>query len=275
MQWHEFKDKAYHGIYKARWYPRIYLPNSKPTLVYSTHKTGSQAIRSTLYRHGIGLVFWAHVMNRKRVEQSHQRLKEQGRKPFINRRWQDLILERFIEKDRPMKIVTSTRDMVARDLSLFFHRFENHHHISPNEYRGRFNELQAIFYSEFVDRDMRYWFEQEYGDVLGLNIYDHPFPHEQGYQVIQHKQFEILLLKLETPDLTKEKALSEFFEVPNIKMYMTNIGARKGYGDTYKDFRNYLTLPQSYIDERYDSREMQHFYTPDEIEQFRTKWRVT
>ncbi len=67
MQWNEFKEKAHNGIYKAWWYPRIYLPNCKPILVFTTAKTGTTTLRNTLYRSGIGPVFWAHSMNQKTI----------------------------------------------------------------------------------------------------------------------------------------------------------------------------------------------------------------
>lgn len=275
MQWHEFTDKAYNGIYKVWWYPRVFLPNCKPVLVFSMAKSGSIAIRATLYRRGIGPVFWAHNMSREGTKRRHEKYTREGRRPTINRYWQDTILERYIEQNRPLKIISSVRDPIARDISLFFHRFKHRNKVSTTEYHGRLDELQDMFYAEYLKSEHdRPWFEREFEHVLGLNLYEQPFPHEQGYQILQHKQFEILLFRLETPDSIKEKALSEFFDEPNIKLYMTNIGAKKDYGNIYKEFKDYLKLPQDYVDSSYESREMQYFYTEEEISRFRDKWTI-
>jgi hypothetical protein len=286
MQWHEFKEKAYNGIYKARWYPRIYLPNCQPVVVYTISKTGSTTLRFTLYRNGVGPVFWTHSMNRVSFspfsQQHHlQDIKLKYRRWWRDQFWSDQfwinhILEHYIKQDRPIKIVTSVRDWVARDISRFFERFKRWNKVSVNHYAGRFDELQEIFFAEIREYDVNLtsWFEHEFQDVLGVNIYDQPFPHEQGYQILRHNQIEILLLRIETPDNIKEKALSEFLNTPNIKMYRTNIGAEKDYKDTYRDFKQFLKLPQDYIDSSYESSDMKHFYTADEIAQFRSKWAV-
>jgi hypothetical protein len=177
------------------------------------------------------------------------------------------------EKDRPIKIITSVRNPIDRDISGFFQRFEHRNKVSVNQYAKRFDDLYEMLFDEIRQRATSTpWFDREYQEVLGLNIYDHPFPHEDGYQILHHKQFEILLFRIETPDEIKEKALSEFLNTPNIKMYRTNIGAEKDYKDTYRDFRQFLKLPQDYIDSSYESSDMKHFYTADEIAQFRSKW---
>jgi len=273
MHWHEFREKAYNGLYMARWYPRLYLPGCQPVLVFTPTKTSTSSLRNTLYRSGIGPVFWSHSMNREVNQREVERLARKGVKPPINRFWQDRVMERYVEAGQPLKIITSVREPVGRQVSGFFQGFEYIHGTSVNEYAGRVHELQLKFYDTLRSKFNYFsWFDEQFGDALGLDIYQHPFDHERGYQRLRHQGFDILVLRLETPDEVKEQALAEFLGKPRISLYRANVGSKKSYSEVYREFLDTLELPANYVDAQYNSRAMGHFYSEREIQAFRSNW---
>jgi hypothetical protein len=50
-----------------------------------------------------------------------------------------------------------------------------------------------------------------------------------------------------------------------------NTGEGKQYGEIYRSFLHAVQLPKSYVNSMYSSRYARHFYTPEEIDAFRTR----
>lgn len=277
MQWREFKQKSFNAIYKAYWYPQLYLPNCVPILVYTPPKTGTTTLRNTLYRQWVGPVFWAHgSLNPEAVKRYRKRLAERGVKPVTNHFWQHQVYHRYIEANRPIKIISSIRDVVDADISRFFQRFQHYYQQDASAFTDKTDDLQQLFYKDYIDTDdsRQPWFADKYGVTLGINIYDYPFPHDKGYMTLHHQHMDILILRVETPDAVKAHALGEFLGIDNVQIYRANVGAEKSYSETYRRFREQLTLPQAYIDRHYNSPDMRHFYTPEEIASFRARWTI-
>ena len=55
----------------------------------------------------------------------------------------------------------------------------------------------------------------------------------------------------------------------------TNVGSAKVYAPLYKEFKNSIVLPESYVDRMYTSKYMRHFYSEEEIARFREKWHIS
>jgi hypothetical protein len=55
-------------------------------------------------------------------------------------------------------------------------------------------------------------------------------------------------------------------------MVMQNIGAAKDYSQTYRRFKDSIRLPRDYVSARLDNKVVRHFYTPEQIEGFRSVW---
>jgi hypothetical protein len=270
MQWREFKENIFEKVYRNTVYPITYLTKPEPIVfVYTMQKTGTNTLRFTLYRHARQPVFYVHYLNSSvtNIEQFDLKSlfkKKKGFQYFMF--WGDFVHSCYIQKKRKIKIITSMRELVGRDISLFFQSF--HHQYDQDELLQKFNDGYVAQQTENT------WFQDETHQSLGINIFDYPFPHEQGYQIIKNDAVELLLMRIETPDSVKEYALSEFLGVPNIKLYRANIGVNKSYASIYQQFKQNLQLPSNYIDFHYQSKLMNYFYTEAEIEQFRTHWNI-
>ncbi len=171
-------------------------------------------------------------------------------------------------------IIIMVRDAVARNLSGFFQGLE----LQVGRMMGSepFDQatLEHAFWERYCHELPVVWFDVEPRAELGVDLLAYPFDAERGYSVVQHGNYDILLLKLETPDADKAQAIAQLLGRSSFRLIPQNVGENKAYSNLYKQFRRNLVLPDSYLERQYSSRFMQHFYTPAEIEQFWQRWRA-
>jgi hypothetical protein len=252
------------------------LVNSKselvqqPILVYQMGKVGSSSIFAAVAALGVS-VFHIHTLNPKSLAERTERSRAQGHIP-MHIRHSHRVRENFLEKNRPLRIITAVRDPIARNISAYF---QNLHFLREQKSAFDEDELNAImseFMSNYSHSVPLTWFDQEIRDVIGVDVYEHPFPKNEGVQRIHEKDKDILILKAETSDEVKINAIKEFLRISELSLEPKNIGEEKPYKHYYKAFLNRIQLPEAYLKEMYESRYAQHFYTPEEINKFRERW---
>ncbi len=179
-----------------------------------------------------------------------------------------------------IKIITLVRDPLARNLSLAFFALERllYHTLGPNDSRNlkgnraSRNEIIKIGFEEQINHEGPLnWFEEEFNDVLNLDVYKHPFDQEKGYARITSEKFDVLILKLEKLN-TLEPVIKDFLDLASFSLLNANSSKNYWYADLYQNFREEFTPAPQYLDLMYQSRYCQHFYTPQEIAAFRSKW---
>lgn len=125
------------------------------------------------------------------------------------------------------------------------------------------------FYPHSIPLD---WFNIRYSPFLGIDVYEYPFPKEQGYLIINKDNLDLLILKLETSDSVKEKAIANFLGLEEFKLVKTNVGEDKNYRDMYIEFKQNIKLPLSYAEDMCSSKYFNHFYTEEEIKKVYSRW---
>lgn len=169
-------------------------------------------------------------------------------------------------------IVTLTRDPIARNLSAFFQNLS-----SFVKGGNGFEDEQALadtFLKKYNHKVPLEWFEKEFREKTGVDVYAHQFDKEAGYKVISDGRMKVLIIKSEVSDSSKLLALRRFLGPdgsPNA-MLKSNIAKSKDYATLYYSVIKKIRLPPDYLNMMYDSRYSQHFYTSAEIESFRGKW---
>ncbi|MDJ0844898.1 putative capsular polysaccharide synthesis family protein [Crocosphaera sp.] len=83
---------------------------------------------------------------------------------------------------------------------------------------------------------------------------------------------ELLLIRTEDINSKMEEAIKEFMNIEEFKLSNANVANNKKYANKYKRFQQSIKLPESYIEEMYDSKYTRHFYSEEEIENFKAKW---
>jgi hypothetical protein len=185
------------------------------------------------------------------------------------------VYREIISKNRLSKYITLVREPIARNISAFFQNFARFTgHRVENASQGP-EELVSSFFQNYRHTVPLTWFDAEIKKTLGIDVFDHPFPTEKAYQFISRNNFELLILKLETNDTTKEKAIKLFLDLEQFTLRRRNTAERKNYSKLYRDFLKHIRFPKDYIDGMYESAYTQHFYTADEIQSFRKKWTMS
>lgn len=167
------------------------------------------------------------------------------------------------KRDRPLRIVSATRDIVSWALAGLFQ-------VVPDDCICD----QAI--EEWVDlrfwevcRSGLEWFDHGY--FQGLDVYAQDFQPSLGYQIIRHGDSSVLIYRVE--DLERVSPhLAEFVGAPQLSIDRRNQGSRKGYAETYARVRKHFRLPGNLLGQLLDSRFMSHFYAESERQALFERW---
>jgi len=184
----------------------------------------------------------------------------------------EFLYNKIIVPKKQVKIISLTREPIGRNVAAFFQNFERETGKKYEQSNFTPQELRDIFINFFPHSIPLDWFDNYFKPFLGIDVYEYPFPKEQGYLRINKDNVDLLILKLETSDSVKEKAIAEFLGLKEFKLVRTNVGEDKNYRDTYKEFKQNLKLPLSYVEEMCSSKYFNHFYTEEEIRKVYSRW---
>jgi hypothetical protein len=200
------------------------------------------------------------------------------------------------KKTRRWKVVTLTRETVGRNVSNFFELCEavpcesGSAVDSPDSARfcvrsdpdfydfaievdtADLSELLDVYLEKPDHNEPGKFFEQEIKGVLGIDVYQEPFPVSKGYTIYHTDRVDLLLIRLEDLDRCANQAFDEFLGIPELPLVNENIASDKAYASLYRTFKSSVSLPESYIDAMYSTQYMRHFYADHEIAEFRKKW---
>ncbi len=247
-----------------------HLLKRTPIVVYQMGKVGSRSVELSLRQYGF-LVYHSHSMIPAILNKSISELDPQFTRGLRHFLW---IHDHIATKNRRMvKYITLVRDPMAYNVASFFENLHPYTNVAHAHEKFALDELLELFLSKFnyTDRALE-WFDKNMKVVPGIDVYKYVFPKEIGYTIIREGNNELLIIKLETDDHTKEKALAEYLEMDEFKLSNTNIGDKKNYAEKYNAFKNTVRIPPKDIERSCNSRFVQHFYTSDEIAAMRDQW---
>ena len=222
-----------------------YLKWHKPILVYHMGKVGSTSVYVSLLACGV-----------KAVQLS-------GIKPAYMRE--------FAGKGR-INIITLVREPIGRTISWFFENFDRLTGVAYDQATCDLAALSKTFLSLEKAWKPSPWFDEVMKEALGVDVYDYPFPQEQGSCVIETEDYRILILKLELNDAIKEEVISDFLNLSDFKLIRSNVTQDKAYAETYQAFIQTIRLSEAYVEGMCNDKYTRHFYGDAEIEAIRSKW---
>jgi hypothetical protein len=189
-------------------------------------------------------------------------------------------------KGEKWKIVTLVRDPIARSMSDFFQNSKVERIGADEKFKVNsdwygfddiiskkdIRKLFQIFIEKYdFDRNLNY-FDLEFKGVLGIDIYDCYFPTSNGYKICKFKNADILIIKVEHLDKCAAEAFKKFLNIRNFNLLVQNVGDKKEYAEIYRVFKNNTHFPDSLLNKIYSSKMVRHFYSEEEIEEFKRKW---
>ena len=229
-------------------------------IIYQMGKVGSKSIHNSLLSNAniIIPVFHTHSI---RHDSMYIDIKKIFRK--IN-----------IYRDK-VKIITITREPISRNISSFFESIKifmpniNLDSINGNNSEQIVEQLIKNFFSKFHHTYPLTWYDVEFRNTTGVNIYELELGKKRIYCI---DNIELLILRKEDDDKFKEDLIREFFDLEKFNLENVNISDQKKYSNIYSTFLKTINFPKSYLDEMYNSKYTKHFYSVNEIKKFREKW---
>jgi hypothetical protein len=271
-----------YGTWRFR---RMQNHQRQPLLVYQMGKVGSSSVYQALLplRNSYSL-YHVHTLDEALINSGLQAYKQTfGVRHIVP---DHLMASRHLLRDlaagQPRgrwKVLSMVRDPVARNISSFFQDLELQHpefHFAQKRAslgtQQLVDELIELFLNHHDHTEPLEWCDRELLNILGLDVYAIPFPHERGWQVYENPLADLLLLRLEDLSTAIPQATPSFLAGLQVSVPVANAAADKRYGELYKEFKKKLHLPDSYLKAMYESRFSTHFYTANECAAFYKYW---
>jgi hypothetical protein len=183
--------------------------------------------------------------------------------------------------------VSLVRDPVARNISAFFQEpnmiiseSDNDFFVSSTIYDYRVNlkkqgmaRLIEEFFDKFDHEAPLVFYDREIRDVFGIDIYSYEFPKAKGYKIYEGDEVDMLVIRLEDLDLVDHDAFKNFLDIEEFRPIRRNVGNEKKYARIYREMLESIIIPEWYCDWMYNSKFAKYFYSKEEIEVFKKKWR--
>ena len=249
-------------------HPRLFIRlRHTIILVYTMAKVGSMTVRHNLQELiEFKKIFHIHnltlegIAERERFEGT-ERITQQERKA------RELLLSR---DNYRAKIITLVRDPISRELSNVFHNIE-HYLPGRNPDQITLAEIQKAFENVGHGWTLN-WFDKEFKTFLGEDIFSYPFDPAKGYEIYNWPKADILVLRLEDLNRVYQKAIWEFLGIRALPLRSRNVNEGKKTSSLYNEFKNQFRLNSERAKLVYGSKLATHFYSPQEIENFISKW---
>ncbi len=227
-------------------------------LVYQMGKVGSVSIQVALRHRGL------HAMH------AHW-MQGEGEYPTSKKQ---LAADIKSGKRDNWKVISLVREPVARNVSAFFQSVEKYY---PEYKEYEYKEVVLeYFLQDYNHQWPELWFDEEIMDVFDFDIFSTRFNFSQGYKIYKVERGEILMIRLEDADRVVPKAMEEFLGLEGIKMAWSNAFVKRHngtrVGKIYKEFMEMAELPEDFLDEIYDMRYAKHFYSKEELKNFKEFW---
>lgn len=258
------------------------LRNQRAVLVYQMAKVGSHSVVHSLRAsHPRSPVFHLHTLTAAGIA-TMERFYRRARVPSLPSAGHLLVSNYLREQLRQgvtpgrWKVVTMVRDPIARNISLIFQLGSR---LIPGFAArcdaGRLDPVEVFdeFEHAFPEQvDCMRWFRDELRTVFEIDPFAQRFDRAAGYQVYRGPVADVLLLRTEDLDRCGARALRSFLGLDAVRWCRVNVRAQKRHSGRYARLLAGLELPVAYVDRIYDAPEVQHFYTPAELDRFRVRW---
>ncbi|MDJ0662083.1 MAG: putative capsular polysaccharide synthesis family protein [Crocosphaera sp.] len=275
FSWRNIKNAYYLYRFKHRILQE--LSQRELILVHQMGKVGSSTIYKSLKHLNLSIpIYHTHILDPKILEDLKRDI---NLHPHLNQRQRiitELCLHEQIKKgldQKKWKIITLVRDPISKNISSFFENLSN-----PFFYRNGtienqdLDELIQQFLDNFHHQWVLNWFDRNIKNIFNIDVFSQEFPKDQGYKIFTRENVEVLLIRTEDIDSKIEEAMKKFMNLEDFNLINANIAKKKKYAKKYKKFQQIINLPESYIDEMYNSKYAQHFYSEEEIERLKAKW---
>lgn len=193
-----------------------------------------------------------------------------------------------------VKVILGVRDPISQNVSFLYHSIaqlsttSSAYHLKEN-YNSFFNnggDAQYLFNLAYdnedeeggsiVDReascDYIKKFLQRFSENI-VDVFNHHFDKEKGFTIIKEDNLEVFIYQIEKlNDLVVE--LSDWVGGnPFNKWIMANEASNKWISNSYKEAQKKIEFSKEYFDKSYSDIWIKHFYSDEDIDKFKEKWK--
>ena len=264
------------AVETARLAPRIARADTI-ILVHSQGKVGSSAMYDSMAETPPipgALVFQTHV-----IRSPHDPREIEDRKKITPRRTAyttDLLhplLTRADKGGKKIVDVSAVRDPIDRMISDFFQNLERYtpDRQYPKPGQHRVDDYLNWFRERFDVFRSSDWFDEQFCELLGLNLYIEPFDQTAGYQIVRGENVVAGVIRFDRiSDAWSPYSIS--LTGTDVHLDRTNESSAKAYGHVYPEFKKRLRLDPTDAQALYDLPYVRHFYTETERQAAVAKW---
>jgi|GEM_PF-1049742 len=231
------------------------LRKIEPVFIFQMGKVASKSIQKSLEKAYPGGVIHGHDFSLSY---------RQGEVQELYRYWHG--------KNPPerMLLVSLVRNPVDRNVSAFFENFETCTGINPENFTWDAEEILSLFLEKNYHQTPENWFDHNTKKLFGVDVYTKPFP-DEGAVCIEHPKTPMLVMRMESSDEVKIRALSNYLSIGPFPIERYNDSSTRDFGSLYKRFKEEVKLPRSYVEEQVSTKYFKHFYPGKEQATFE-KW---
>lgn len=153
--------------------------------------------------------------------------------------------------------------------------------VPPDRMEALVTEMGILFERNYRHELYDAWFDSEMRGPFGIDVLAEPFCVEAGFQVYRRGSVRLVLVRLENLQENFTRAALEWMadsplaaelgSAPSLEE-RSNDGSTKQYRELYRSFLGSLGGSSRVIRDAYESRVARHFYTPEELTEFRARW---
>lgn len=187
--------------------------------------------------------------------------------------------------NRQIKIISGVREPIERNISHKWQRisepyfnddicissFIDENYEKYNIHSGieeKYKELDGLgIYADVMD-----WFKDYIERLFKIDVFEYSFDKEKGYSIINKDNISIFIYRLDK--LSKlEREIGEFVGNSSFILKQRNIASEKQYSFAYQQYLKHVRIEKNFFDTLVSSKGMTHFYTKEECERYRDKWK--
>jgi hypothetical protein len=178
------------------------------------------------------------------------------------------MMSSFGVKIPKLEVVTGVRELIGLVLSS---TFENYQYFESSIEAMTLDRCRKVLLHPKTFKALRHWFDLELKRFIGIDVFQTPFPKEQGYRIYENHFARVLVYRFDF--LSALPAILQNFLCWNIPTLVnSNVGAEKAYAEQYRNARENLRLPKEFVHSLYGDKMMRHFYSHAELDRMRQRW---
>ncbi|MDO6597683.1 putative capsular polysaccharide synthesis family protein [Oceanihabitans sp. 2_MG-2023] len=257
--------KPYHFVRK-QYYTKLGLDKDL-ILVYTLSKVGSSSVYYSLKKkfpykeihhvHFLGDTWLNKLKNDHEIFQNNIKTANRLFKLFKKKQWN-------------IKIISLTRDPIARDISGIFQAWQHIFNVDDITKVSAESILDYLNNNDFSYSEN--WFETDFLEFTGCNVFEETFNTETGFQTYTSNNIPILILQLEQLNTVYNEAMNVFLGKDNYVLHQENITSSRASGALNKKIKSALSIPDKKLDTIYTSKYMKTFYNASQIKAFKKRW---